>query len=247
MSEKNEWIVFFDHHAPKYLQEVFTRNTAYEVEFIIEEFALPAGSTILDAGCGVGRHAIELARNGYRVIGVDISSGMLEEAHRLASLAGVEVEWVQADISEFRLLEQVDAAICLCEGAFGLLGSADDPYTHDLAILNGIYDSIKPNSKFILTALNGMAKIRQATQRDVEKGEFDPMVQLETFNLEYEAEGHKESITVKERGFVPSELRLMLEISGFTVDEIFGGTAGGWNREPVRLDEIEIMAISHKG
>ena len=246
MTEKNEWITYFDHHAPKYLQEVFTRNTTYEVEFIIEEFALPTGSTILDAGCGVGRHSIELARNGYRVIGVDISGGMLEEARRLASQAGVEVEWVQADISAFRLLKQADAAICLCEGAFGLLGSADDPYSHDLAILNGIHDSIKPDSKFILTALNGMAKIRQATRRDVERGEFDPMVQLETYSLEYETEGHKENITVRERGFVPSELRLMLEISGFSVGEVFGGTAGGWNREPVRLDEIEIMAISQR-
>jgi len=246
MAENNEWITFFDHHAPKYLQEVFTRNTAYEVAFIMEEFGLPSGSTILDAGCGVGRHAIELARHGYRVVGVDISSGMLDEARRLASQAGVEVEWVQADISKFRLLKPVDAAICLCEGAFGLLGSADDPYTHDLAILSGIHDSIKPGSKFILTALNGMAKIRQATQRDVDKGDFDPMVQLETFNLEYENEGRKESVRVKERGFVPSELRLMLEISGFIVEDVFGGTAGGWNREPVRLDEIEIMTISHK-
>ncbi len=66
-------------------------------------------------------------------------------------------------MSQFRLIEQVDAAVCLCEGAFGLLGSADDPFTHDLAILQGIHASIKPESKFILTALNSMAKIRKAT------------------------------------------------------------------------------------
>jgi SAM-dependent methyltransferase len=247
VTKENEWITFFDAHAPKYLDEIFTRNTAFEVEFILGELALHPGSSILDVGCGVGRHAIEFARNGYRVIGVDISSGMLNEARRRAAQAGVEVEWVQADASKLKLVEIADAAVCLCEGAFGLLGSADDPYIHDLAILKGIRASIKPDSKFILTALNGMAKIRKATQEDIDQGLFDPAAQLETFSLEIETEGTKESIVLKERGFVPSELRLMLEIAGFNVEKMYGGTAGAWNREPVKLDEIEIMAICHKG
>ena len=194
----------------------------------------------------MGRHAVGFARNGYRVIGVDISSGMLDEARRRAAQAGVDVEWVQADASRFRMVEKMDAAVCLCEGAFGLLGSADDPYSHDLAILKGIHASIKPSSKFILTALNGMAKIRKATQEDIEQGIFDPAAQLETFSLEVETEGVKESIVLRERGFVPSELRLMLEISGFDVEKLYGGTAGAWNREPVKLDEIEIMTISRR-
>jgi cyclopropane fatty-acyl-phospholipid synthase-like methyltransferase len=247
VTENNEWITFFDRHASKYMEEVFTRNTAFEVEFILAELALPPGSSILDMGCGVGRHAIEFATKGYRVIGVDISSGMLDEARRRAALAGVEVEWVQADASRFRLMEEVDGAVCLCEGAFGLLGSADDPFTHDLAILKGIHASIKSGSKFILTALNGMAKIRKATQEDIERGVIDPAAQLETFSLEVETEEMTESIVLRERGFVPSELRLMLEISGFVVEKMYGGTAGAWNREPVKLDEIEIMAICHKG
>jgi cyclopropane fatty-acyl-phospholipid synthase-like methyltransferase len=246
VTENNEWITFFDRHASKYMEEVFTQNTAFEVKFILAELALPPGSSILDMGCGVGRHAIEFAKNGYGAIGVDISSGMLNEASRRAAQAGVEVEWVQADASRFRLMEEMDAAVCLCEGAFGLLGSADDPFSHDLAILKGIHASIKPGSKFILTALNGMAKIRKATQDDVDQGVFDPTAQLEMFSLEVETEGVKESIVLRERGFVPSELRLMLEISGFIVENIYGGTAGAWNREPVKLDEIEIMAISHK-
>ena len=39
---------------------------------------LPPGSHILDMGCGTGRHAVELARRGYRVTGVDIAAGMLD-------------------------------------------------------------------------------------------------------------------------------------------------------------------------
>ena len=239
----NEWITFFDHHAPNYLQEVFTRNTLQEVEFILEELELPAGSHILDVGCGVGRHAVELARHGFRVTGIDISGGMLDEGRRRAAQEGVEVEWVQADASNFHLPEQADAAICLCEGAFGLLGSGDDPYNHELAILSCIHAAIKPQALFILTALNGMAKIRTASEEKVAQGLFDPMVLMEMFSMEYETAEGKQSIALRERGFVPSELRLMLQVAGFTVEHLYGGTAGAWHREQVRLDEMEIMAI----
>ncbi|TFH33488.1 MAG: hypothetical protein E4G99_11350 [Anaerolineales bacterium] len=50
----------------------------------------------------------------------------------------------------------------------------------------------------------------------------------------------------RERGFIPSELRLMFSVSGFTIKAIYGGTAGDWNRAPVGLDEMEIMVIGIK-
>ncbi|MCK4724776.1 MAG: class I SAM-dependent methyltransferase, partial [Anaerolineales bacterium] len=199
---------------------------------------------ILDVGCGSGRHAVELAQRGYRVTGIDISIGMLREAQRRAEEVGVLSMWVQADASVMHLAQQADGVICLCEGAFGLLGSADDPHTHELAILAGIYAALKPGGKFILTALNGMAKIRRATAERIEQGTFDPMALTEVFTLDYESNGDKKSVVVRERGFVPSELRLMLTTSGFDVVNIYGGTAGAWSRNPPRLDEIELMAIA---
>ena len=52
-----EWQQFFDHHAPEYLQNSFTHNTLAEVDFILEVMPLPPGSSLLDVGCGVGRHS----------------------------------------------------------------------------------------------------------------------------------------------------------------------------------------------
>jgi len=64
MSEKTTWELFFDAHAPIYDENIFTENTLKEVDFLIEEMALPPGSSILDVGCGAGCHSIQLAKRG---------------------------------------------------------------------------------------------------------------------------------------------------------------------------------------
>jgi len=246
MTGKNEWEVFFDAHAPVYMENVFTKNTVEEVNFILEELKLPPGSHILDVGCGTGRHSVELAKRGYEVTGIDISSGMLSEAKKAANRAGVKVEWIQADASEFTPPRSFDASISLCEGAFGLLGKDDDPLEHELSILRNINAVLKPDKKLILTALNGFRMIRDHSQEDVERGNFDPMTLVEVGPQEYDTEEGKKSVLLKERGFVPTELAILLGRAGFLVEHIWGGTAGNWGRRKVDLDEMEVMVIARK-
>ena len=57
--------------------------------------------SVLDAGCGTGRVAIELARRGLEVVGLDGDPGMLSAARDKAP----ELEWVRADLSDFDLFE----------------------------------------------------------------------------------------------------------------------------------------------
>lgn len=52
--------------------------------------------TVLDAGCGTGRVAIELARRGVDVVGVDLDAPMLDEARAKAP----ELTWVLADLAD---------------------------------------------------------------------------------------------------------------------------------------------------
>ncbi len=58
-------------------------------------------ATILDAGCGTGRVAIELARRGYDTVGLEVEAAMLDEARRKAP----DLEWVLADLSRAELPE----------------------------------------------------------------------------------------------------------------------------------------------
>ena len=62
-------------------------------------FVEALGQSVLDAGCGTGRVAIELARRGCRVVGLDADPGMLSAARAKAP----DIEWVEADLSGFEL------------------------------------------------------------------------------------------------------------------------------------------------
>jgi len=237
----NEWETFFDGYATRYMDEPFVTATVAEADFI-EELLVPApGARVLDLGCGTGRHSVELARRGYRLTGVDLSRGMLEQAAAAAAAAGVTVEFVKADATAYEPAAPFDLVICLCEGAFGLLGAADDPLAHDLAILETVRRSLRPEGGFLLTALNGLRMARLHGQDDVAAGRFDPMTMTERNSMEWRDGDETRGVTVRERGFTPTELALLCGVAGLRVDHVWGGTAGDWGRRPLDLDEYEIM------
>jgi SAM-dependent methyltransferase len=246
MPAKNEWQEFFDQHAPDYMKNPWTGATQAEVDFIRSELGLQPGERILDIGCGTGRHAVALAQRGFVVTGVDISAGMLNQARQAANIAGVLLTLIQADATSLPLRAGFDAAICLCEGAFGLLGMHDDPERHELDILAQMYSALKPGAGVLVTGPNGLAKIRQFNQADVDSGKFDPYYLLENLQMEWETLEGKRSVPVRERGYLPSQFVDLFRRTGFKVEHLWGGTAGHWGRRPVDLDEIEIMVVARK-
>ena len=64
-------------------------------------------ASVLDAGCGTGRVAIELARRGVEVVGVDLDAGMLEQARHKAP----ELEWIHGDLAAVDLGRQFDVVV----------------------------------------------------------------------------------------------------------------------------------------
>ncbi len=240
---RSGWATFFNGHAPDYEENDFTRNTIAEVDFLVEELRLKPGVALLDVGCGTGRHAIELARRGLRVTGIDISSGMLDQARLNARRAGVEVTWIESDAANFDLFADFDAAVCLCEGAFGLLGAGDEPIGQPLAILRNIARAMRPGARCLFTVLNAFAMCRKHSISSVREGEFDPVTLTE--RSECSPVGG-DSPPLRERAFFPTELVLLFGLAGIEVTDIWGGTAGDWGRRPIDLDEMEIMVVGAK-
>lgn len=63
--------------------------------------------SILDAGCGTGRLAIEAVRRGHHSVGVDLDSDMIERARKKAP----QITWIHGDLSRLDLGETFDVAV----------------------------------------------------------------------------------------------------------------------------------------
>ncbi|MEO8213056.1 MAG: class I SAM-dependent methyltransferase [Myxococcales bacterium] len=74
------------------VDETFTSITAVENQHILAQFGDVRGKRILDYGCGAAEGGVFLAKQGARVVGIDVSAGMLGAAQRLAARHGVEIE-----------------------------------------------------------------------------------------------------------------------------------------------------------
>lgn len=253
MPEK-AWKSFFDKHSEKYDTNPFTSATERELEFIAEIMPLRDCSQVIDIGCGTGRHSVGLALLGYCVTGVDLSDGMLSVASEKARRAGADVRFIKADAtSDFPSANGIagsfDAAICLCEGSLGLIGTGEDPLKQAMSVFTNVHNLLKPGGIFLFTALNALKMIRQYGGQDISSGRFDPfnIVEWHTLGeLDHEIGTELSSRMVGEKSFTGSELSLMLRLTGFAVRHMWGGTAGSWGRRPLDPDEYEIMVVAER-
>ncbi|MFA9558306.1 class I SAM-dependent methyltransferase [Evansella sp. AB-rgal1] len=223
----------------KYLDYGFTKGTKQEVDFLVGYMELPKGSRILDIGCGPGRHSLALARQGYETVGVDISSEFINLASLVATEEKLSAQFITTDARELMFHQEFDAAICLCEGAFGLAGNEKN----HRKVLRGVHRSLKPGSQFILTVINALHLARRIT----DESEFDP---YSCTSIDREkisnAEGVEKDVTIYTTAFTFRELKFLLDSEGFEVVTAFGCTAGAFRESPLKVDSMEIMVVSER-
>jgi SAM-dependent methyltransferase len=86
------------------------RATRRQVDFLVRSLRLRAGARVLDVPCGYGRHAAELARRGFHVVGVDLSRAMIAEARRRWT-EGPQLRFMRKDMRRLKVTEEFDAVI----------------------------------------------------------------------------------------------------------------------------------------
>jgi len=241
----------FENYAESYDKESYTQGTKGEVDFIEKEIDCDKSKRILDIGCGTGRHAIELAKRGYDVTGIDLSESQLNRAMEKAKQENVNINFLQADARELNFNNEFDLVIMLCEGAFPLMESDE----MNFEILKNAGQSLKKEGKFILTTLNALFPLfhsvkdfLNANECRSEDNSFDLMTFRETSTVEIvDDSGNRKKIRCNDRYYTPSEMTWLLKSLDFKTVGIYGCRIGKFSREDrLRTDDYEMLVVAEK-
>jgi SAM-dependent methyltransferase len=121
------------------------------------------GATLLDAGCGTGSYAVELARRGFVVTGVDRSPALLEEAAASARAAGggLRLRFERADILALAADPGYDALVC--RGVLNDLVSAEER----AAVFAAFARALRPRGALLLDVRDWDATVERKTAEPV--------------------------------------------------------------------------------
>ncbi|RYZ41166.1 MAG: methyltransferase domain-containing protein [Myxococcaceae bacterium] len=216
-------------------------TAATEVEQALRLLELEPGASVLDVCCGHGRHAIELARRGLSVTGLDLSSERLGMARERAGRAGVDITWVQSDMRSIPSRGH-DVAIVLST-SFGFL---ENDAAH-LEALRSIRDTLVPGGQLLIEVDNRDHALRQPPRR---WGESETLLWWEENRFEPRtSRNHRHSKgrdprtgkTYEQhihcRLFSAHELLGMLEQAGLREDGLWGDLDG----QPFTLDSPSLV------
>ncbi len=189
---------------------------------------LRKGSRILDLACGGGRHSIELARRGYRVVGYDLSEPLLKRARAAAREAKVRATFTKGDMRHLAYKGAFDAVINMFT-SFGYFDRTED----DRLALAGVARALRPRGKFLMECFNREtlayelpaqgwrlaedgSVILQEDSFDLLRGRYD------TRQIVIDREGTREHVA-SVRAYTLPELKVMFEAVGLHIHRALGG------------------------
>lgn len=132
------WEDFFDETWARLLGSLWTEEeNRRQAEHAAGLLDLDRGDRVLDVPCGDGRLGLELARQGYRVTGIDLAPALIDRADRAARGRRLPAEWAQGDMRALPLHGPFDAALCWW-GSFGYFDEQGDAaFVQELARVLG--------------------------------------------------------------------------------------------------------------
>ncbi len=205
------------------------KSEACYVDGLISRYRYSEGKSILDIGCGTGRHDRFFAEMGYSVIGIDKSPGMIKVAKETALPERPPIEFMVCDAVDFDLKRRFDSAVAL----FHVMSYQ----THNssfLKVIRNVYKHLKSKGLFVFDFWYGPGVINHKPSvrvKNIQKNGMRikrtavPSINYDENKVDIEfhvaiedkKSGRREVIreTHKMRYFFRPELELMLEKVGF--------------------------------
>ena len=223
---------------------------------LLERFGVAPGARVLDAPCGVGRHATRLAAMGFRVVGVDLSPAFIERAKDLARplASGDRATYLVGDLRnlshEVASLAPFDVALNLW-ASLGYYGEEGDAH-----ILREYAKLVRPGGLLVLFIVNRDYVVRHFEPQSFEAyGDFVVISQARLdlgaswmrnewrfFRRGGEDLVHVVTVPVEHRIYSLHELLRLLESSGWHV----AGTFGGWKMDPPAADAHALTIVARR-
>jgi SAM-dependent methyltransferase len=232
---------FWEAFAPAMFPPERLEAARGEVALVLALAGTAAGAAVLDLACGPGRHALELARRGFRVTGVDRTRAHLERARAAAAAEGLRLELVEADMRSFERAGVFDLAVSL----FTSFGYFRDP-ADDRRVAAHVARSLRPGGTFVVDVVGKevLARIFQPRawqelpggalwleDRHVDEGWS--WLRNRWILLH---DGMRKEFVVEHRLYSAAELVGLLLASGFASAEPFGSLEGApYDEHALRL------------
>jgi SAM-dependent methyltransferase len=196
-------------------------------EEFVEKYSRIPVRRVLDIGCGPSLQLRELARRGYKAVGLDRSPRMLTYLGERASEESVRVSTVEADMTDFTLDEAANLALILM-GTISLIGSREDLLSH----LDSVARSLSSGGLYVIENLklnwhspDYLGSQTWKMERDGIRVEATYSVELtdalnqtlsETLRLDIDNHGRRRSSeeTIETRAFFPQEFVALVELNG---------------------------------
>ena len=184
------------------------------------------------------------ARDGMRsrwladVVGVDLSDAFIELARKHAAAEALPAVFDVLDVRALSYDAEFDAAICLCQGGFGLLGGRDEP-----DVLRRIGRAVRPGAAVAVSAFSSYFALRF-----LEEGEtFDAATGVlhERSTIRNEA-GKEQVFDLWTTCFTARELELLASEAGLVVDAVYGVTPGRYRAASPDVDQPELLLVAHR-